>query len=161
MDLFNIWNSMGAWRWLTLAAVLVAVELGTGTTWFLWFAAAAIVTALAVALPGELGVAMELVVFAAASVTAAILGRRLVKPGWLRTEQPGLNLPTERLVGSRATAVTQFANGEGRVSLGDTQWRAVLDSDDSLPAGSVLDVVGVEGGTLRVRRPDTRALPPE
>jgi inner membrane protein len=157
-NLFDIWSSMGAWRWLTLAALLVAVELGTGTTWFLWFAVAAGLTGLVVALPGDLPIAWELITFAALSVATAMMGRRVIKPGWLRSEQPALNDPSHRLVGTRATVATAFEYGEGRVSLGDTQWRAVLDGGGSLPVGTSVEVVGVDGGTVSVRRMEAPAL---
>jgi inner membrane protein len=155
MDQFiEAWTGFGAWRWLALAALLFAAELATGTAYLLWLSAAAVLTALVVALPGELNIAWELVLFGVFAIASTLFGRRVFKPGTFKSEQPDLNEPEQRHIGARAVAVSDFAGGEGRVSLGDTQWSAQTSDGSSPLVGAGLLVTSVEGTTLRVRAAD-------
>jgi membrane protein implicated in regulation of membrane protease activity len=60
-----------------------------------------------------------------------------------------LNERATALVGTRGV-VQNFANGVGSVKVQDTVWRAV--SDEALEAGQAVEVSGVDGATLRVKR---------
>jgi len=53
------------------------------------------------------------------------------------------------MVGRRVVAFTDFDNGEGRVVVGDTQWKASTEADQ-LKAGDKLVVTSVVGATLVV-----------
>jgi inner membrane protein len=144
----------GAWRWLALAALLFAAELMTGTAYLLWLSAAAVLTAMVIALPGEISIATELLLFAIFAIASTLFGRKAFKPGTFKSEQPSLNAPEQRHIGSRAVAVTDFAGGEGRVALGDTQWSAQTLDGSSPPDGAGLVVVSVHGTVLHVRSAD-------
>jgi membrane protein implicated in regulation of membrane protease activity len=60
-----------------------------------------------------------------------------------------LNNRAAQLVGVRGV-VGSFANGAGSVQVGDTMWRAV--SDETLEEGAHVEVVSVQGVTLKVNR---------
>jgi inner membrane protein len=155
MDQFlDAWMTLGAWRWLALAALLFAAELATGTAYLLWLAAAAAMTAFVVALPGEMGVAMQLLLFGIFSIASTVFGRRLFKPNMMQSDQPNLNAPAQRHIGARAIAVADFAGGHGRVSLGDTQWSAQTLDGTSPANGAGLQVLAVDGTTLHVQAAD-------
>jgi inner membrane protein len=145
---------LGAWRWLALAALLFAAEMVTGTAYLLWLSAAAVATALLVALPGETGIAVELVAFGLFSIASTLAGRRFFKPRMTASDQPDLNNPEQRHLGARVVAVGDFAGGEGRVSLGDTQWSAQTLDGTSPISGAGLKVVSVAGTTLHVQMAD-------
>jgi inner membrane protein len=147
----DLWLALGAWRWLILGLAFLGIELATGTTWFLWLAAAAGLTGLAVALPGDMPLAAELIAFAATAVALTVAGRRWIRPGWMGGGAAPLNEPHHRLVGSRVVASGDFAHGYGRVRVGDSEWRGKLEGASEVPAGTALDVTDVEGGTLHVR----------
>jgi membrane protein implicated in regulation of membrane protease activity len=53
------------------------------------------------------------------------------------------------MLGKRGV-VASFANGVGSVKIADTIWRAV--SDEALEAGQDVEVAGVDGVTLKVKR---------
>lgn len=149
--LFDMWTYAGAWRWLALAAILFAAELLTGTAYLLWLSAAAVMTAIVVALPGNINFAVELVVFSGFAIASTIFGRRVFKPDTFVSDQPDLNDPEHRHVGARAVAVSNFIGGEGRVSLGDTQWSALtLDGTNPLN-GAGLKIISVDGTVLKVQ----------
>ena len=155
MDQFiDAWTGLGAWRWLALAALLFAAELSTGTAYLLWLSAAAVMTALVVALPGEINFALELLLFGVFSIASTVFGRRFLRPSMIKSDQPELNAPSQRHIGARAVAVADFAGGEGRVSLGDTQWSAKTADGSSPVNGTSLQVLSVHGTVLHVQIAD-------
>jgi inner membrane protein len=155
MDPFlEAWMSYGAWRWLALAALLFAAELATGTAYLLWLSAAAVLTAAVIALLGELNIAVELLLFGFFAIVSTLFGRRFFKPTMNQSDQADLNDPTRRHIGAHAVAVSDFAGGQGRVSLGDTQWSAQTMDGSSPTTGAGLLVMSVDGTVLHVRAAD-------
>lgn len=153
-QVMEFWSSFGFFSWLALAAVLFAIELTTGTAYLLWLSAAAVMTALYVALPLPSGIALELVVFGVFAIASTMVGQRYFKPGAIKSDQPNLNDPERQHLGARTIAVGDFAGGVGRVSLGDTQWSAQTTDGSSPTDGAGLKVVSVDGTTLRVKAAD-------
>jgi inner membrane protein len=147
-------SGLGAWRWLALAALLFAAEMATGTAYLLWLSAAAVATAALVALPGDTNFAFELAAFALFSIASTFIGRRFFKPKMTASDQPDLNDPLQRHLGAHAVAVTDFAGGFGRVSLGDTHWSAQTHDGSNPKTGTGLTVVSSEGTTLHVKQAD-------
>lgn len=149
--LFTSGSGLGALSWLALGAVLLAAELLTGTAYLLWIAtAAALTAAIAFVLP-EASLPLQLVAFSLFALATTVAGRRFFKPDDTPSADPGLNSPLQRQIGQQAIAVEAFVAGQGRVKLGDTEWRAQADGDHNPDAGSVLVVTGVEGAVLQVR----------
>ncbi|RVT99190.1 NfeD family protein [Rhodovarius crocodyli] len=73
------------------------------------------------------------------------------KTGFHRRRMDRLNAPDNGTVG-RTVLAQQFANGRGRVRLGDSDWQARLAEAGADPEpGTPLTVVGVDGITLVVR----------
>lgn len=139
---------VGPQHWLVLGLVLLIAEMVTGTTYLLWPAVAAFVTAL-VAWLAPTGWIGEMIVFAVLVVALTWFGRPLVQ-GWRREgAASGLNERGEALVGAKGV-VTEFANGAGSVRVQDTVWRAV--SDEALASGEAVVIDGVAGATLKVKR---------
>ena len=153
-QVLDAWMTLGAWRWLALAALLFAAELATGTAYLLWLAAAAVMTAAVIALPGEINFALELLLFGVFSIASTVFGRRFIKPSLIKSDQPHLNAPALRHVGARAIAVSDFVGGEGRVALGDTQWSAQTLDGSSPKLGTGVQVVSVRGTVLNVQTAD-------
>jgi membrane protein implicated in regulation of membrane protease activity len=139
------------WHWLVLGAILLALESATGSTYLLGPAAAALATGLLVSL-FPMGWPFQVVAFSAMTIGVTMAGRHYIRGKWLgRTDAPDLNDRTRDLTGQRAVAATAFENGEGRVKHGDTEWRA--ESKDAISAGEVVEIIGVEGASLIVRKP--------
>ncbi len=137
------------WHWLALGLVLLLVELVTGTTYLLWPAVAAWVTGLA-AMIVPMPFTVQLIIFAVSVVLLLLFARPLVRNRLLAGPESDLNEPGRQLTGARGVAVAAFAQGEGRVKLGDTEWRA--ESDDAINAGDTVEVLGVSGSSLKVKR---------
>ncbi len=147
--LFSFVNQIEPWHWAALALVLLIGELMTGTTFLLWPAAAAGLVALLAWLT-PLSPAWQVGVFAALTLVLTLMGpglrRRILQPG----EAGTLNERSAQLIGQRGRAEAEFADGVGRVHLGDTIWRA--ESADAIAGGVSVEVIGVDGTILKVKR---------
>ena len=70
----------------------------------------------------------------------------------MRQQRPAdaqLNQRGQQLVGRRFTLDSALENGRGHVRVGDSSWPVLADED--LAASCKVEVVAVEGITLRVR----------
>jgi len=65
-----------------------------------------------------------------------------------RSEQPLLNRRAAQLIGRRYVLDTAIVNGQGKARVGDSHW---LVEGPDLPAGATIEVVAVEGATLKVQ----------
>lgn len=149
MDTFMTFlTTPGPQHWFVLGLALLIVELVTGTSYLLWPAVAAFVTALA-AWAGITSWAVEIGLFAVLVIVLTAFGRPLVQRLRNAGTGNGLNERGSQLVGARVTLVS-FANGVGSAKVNDTVWRAV--SDETLEAGQQVEVAAVDGATLKVRR---------
>jgi hypothetical protein len=65
-----------------------------------------------------------------------------------RSDQPNLNRRAEQYIGRRFVLETAIVNGQGKARVGDSLW--LVDGPD-LPTGAAIEVVGVDGSTLKVK----------
>jgi len=137
------------WIWLALGVILLAVEAAFSTEWLLWPAVAAGVVAVITAIGVPLGFWGEVALFAALTVAATLLSRRLIQrvnP----SDSPDINARDSRLIGQRAQVVQAFVDGRGRVFVSGAEWSAEIEGD-APPAGESVMVQAVDGGLLKVR----------
>lgn len=146
---------MPFWWWFVLAALLLMIEIATGTSYFLWPAAAASVVGLLDIGPLDGAWGLQLLVFAAITVLLTIFATPKVKPWLHRSRQDHLTLNErgEQKIGKRATVEEAFAGGEGRVKFGDTVWAAQSENRENFPRGAEVEIVRVEGARLIVKAP--------
>ena len=142
-------GELTALHWFAIAALLAVLELMTGTLYLIFVAAAALLVSALNWLGPDLAWETDLVLFFLLSTALLLFGHFVVKPRMREEAAVGLNEPAHALVGRRVRALADFSTGEGRVQLGDSQWRAI--TDDHIEAGEELVVIGVEGSTLRVQ----------
>jgi len=151
MDLVaGIYAEQPFWVWAGLAAALLGVEVLTGSGWLLWASASAAVTAVVVALTGP-SVPIALLVFSVLTLVSTLAARRFL-PRVRVHDGSDINDNIGRLVGHRGAAVAPFAGRAGRVFIDGKEWAAQLEDGDGLEAGASIEVVGVDGARLRVRR---------
>jgi membrane protein implicated in regulation of membrane protease activity len=146
--LINLLNEMGPLHWLVLGLLLLIFEMATGTTYLLWPSVAAFAVAL-VALIFPTNWIAEMALFAVLIIALTYFGHPLVKRWRNEGAASGLNERNLSMIGKRGV-VANFANGVGSVKIADTIWRAV--SEEALAAGESVEVAGVDGVTLRVKR---------
>ena len=147
--LVNFYVAQPYWIWLAVGVILLAVEAAFSTEWLLWPAVAAGLTALLSALAPQLGLPVEIGVFAALTVASTILSRRLIKRVNPKDE-PDINDRDVRLVGERARVVEAFVGGRGRVFVSGSEWPAEIEGAAPLAGESVI-IESVSGPLLKVR----------
>ncbi|HRP11253.1 MAG TPA: NfeD family protein [Terricaulis sp.] len=146
--LISVFTTLGPQHWLVLGLVLLIAEMATGTTYLLWPAVAAFFTAL-ISFFGFTHWWADVAIFAVLVMVLTYFGQPIVKRWRSEGAASGLNDRAATLVGKRGV-IDNFANGAGSAKVGDTMWRVV--SDEVLEAGAEVEVVSVQGVTLRVKR---------
>lgn len=133
--------------WACAALLLIALETLAPGILLLWFgfAAAGVFLLLAAGLPIPL-LAQILVFVILSFVSVGVYWRFFRKSGEI-TDQPLLNRKQEQLLGKTVALERAIAHGEGRVQLGDAYWQV---KGPDMPAGSLVRIVSVEDGVLRV-----------
>lgn len=139
--------ALGAWRWVVLGLVLLALELIAPGTLLLWLGMAAIVVG-AVALVFDPGWQIEVVAFAVLGLAAAVGWWFVGRPDNAATsDRPMLNRRAERHVGRVFILEAPILNGDGRIRIDDTIWRV---SGPDMPSGTRVKVTKADGATLTV-----------
>ena len=137
--------------WWVLALILIAGEVLAPGYFLLWIGiAAAAMGVIVFALPA-LGVLGQAIVFAVLAFISCIGYWQFVRPRLQRELTPEavlLNRRGARMIGQRYVLETAIVNGRGKARVGDGQW---LVEGPDLPKGATVEVIGVEGTTLKVR----------
>jgi membrane protein implicated in regulation of membrane protease activity len=140
---------MGAWiAWAIVAAGLAVGEIFTPGLFFLGpLAVAAVVSAAAAAIGA--GIAIQVIVFAGASLASLAVLRPLAR-AHLRMP-PALRTGTAALVGARAVVVQRVDDNGGRIQLGGEEWSArAFVPDQVFEAGTSVEVAEIKGATALV-----------
>ncbi|MGE5502295.1 MAG: NfeD family protein [Ignavibacteriales bacterium] len=145
--LIDLYFAHPFWSWMACAALLLAIEVATGTGYLLWPSASAAVVALVTpVLPG--GLPGQLTLFAGLTLVTTLLGRRFF-PRHIG-QGPDINDNLARLVGHHGRAVSEFEDGRGRVLIDGKEWPAIAEG--KAPAlDQEVKVTATEGIVLKVR----------
>jgi hypothetical protein len=148
--LTGLYAAQPFWMWAGLAAAILAAEVVTGSGWLLWASASAAATAAVVGLT-DIGMPSAVLVFALLTMVSTLLARRYL-PRQATAPAGDINDNIARLVGHKGSAVKAFDGRSGRVFIDGKEWAAELADDGTLEAGASVQVVGVDGARLKVRR---------
>ena len=138
----NIWSII----WLVLMVVFLIMEAATVQLVSTWFAVGAL-AAMVVSLLGA-EVWLQLVVFFALSIVLLILlfpmARKHLKPKLVATN-------ADALVGRLCIVTEEIGPLEGgRVKLGDVSWSALVETGESIPVGSQVKILRIQGAKVIV-----------
>ncbi len=147
-SLLELYAAHPFWIWMGLGAVLLAIEVGTGSGWLLWSAASAGVVAL-VTLTGQTGPEIDIALFAVLTIGSTLASRKLVKQ--IQGEGGDINDQTLRMIGKIGNAAGPFVDGHGRAFVDGSEWQADLEEGGDLAPGTRVVVTGVSGSRLKVR----------
>lgn len=145
----DIYAAQPFWIWLAIGVALLAVEAALSTEWLLWPAVSAGIVAVLTALGLRFGFAIDAGIFAALTVLATLLSRRLIQrvnP----SDHPDINDRDARLIGQKARVTHAFVEGQGRVFVSGAEWAAQIEGD-APPVGDSVIVVGMTGSGVTVR----------
>lgn len=136
--------------WWIVALLLIAIEVIMPGYFMLWIGIGAAATGLLVLLMPGLSLLAQAVVFVVLAFVSCAAYWYAVRPALQKGEQDDgrLNRRAEQLIGGRYVLSEAIVNGRGKARVGDGQW---LVSGPDLPMGSTVEVVAVEGTTLKVK----------
>jgi inner membrane protein len=141
-------GSAAFWHWWALGGLLVIVEALAPGYMLLWFGVAAGLVGLLLVIWPALALSAQLLIYAGLLVLCAFGWRWYQRVRPVMTDQPELNRRGAQYVGRRFGLLTPIVNGRGRIEVGDSSWAV---AGPELPAGSIVEVTGVEGAVLQVR----------
>ncbi len=135
--------------WWLLALILIAVEMIVPGFFMLWIGIAAVALGLILLALPDLSFLVQAGLFALLALISCYCYWRFVRriadgP----SDQPLLNRRAEQYIGRRYVLETAIVNGNGKARVGDSLW---LVEGPELPAGAAVEVVAVDGATLKVR----------
>ncbi len=140
------------WVWGAIGLILLAIEMATGTFYILWFGVSALSVAVAVCIMPSIPQALQIVMFAALSISSLVIWRLNYKKtethhrvGQAQGEEIGR-------VGTIVEACEPNTQGKilfGQGLMGSREWTAV--ADNAIAAGTQAKVIAVEGNYLRVQ----------
>ncbi len=145
-----MWQLAAHYLWWILALLLIAGELLAPGYFLLWIGLAAAAMGVLLWVVPSMGLLVQAITFGVLAFAFCVAYARWLRPK-LEKRAPGserLNRRAEQMIGQRYELVEAIVNGRGKARVGDGQW---IVSGPDLPLGSTVEVVAVEGGTLKVR----------
>jgi membrane protein implicated in regulation of membrane protease activity len=136
------------WYWWAFAAVLLVFEMMLPGIVFLFLALGAVAAGALMLVVSDLGLELQLFVFAVVSVASAVVLRPTLKrlqQG--RPQDATINARGDSLVGRTIVLDAPILNGRGRVTVGDGSWTV---TGPDMVAGSRVRVAAVNGTELSV-----------
>jgi len=147
-----LFDAITTWHWLTLAVVLLILEVLGTSGFLLGIAVAALTMAGVVALDFTPAWQHQLLLFSLLAVIFTLLYWKVFRRFNDQSSEPLLNDRAAQLIGRRFVLDDTLVGGQGRVRIGDTLWKA--EADQELAAGTSVEVWASEGMTLKVRAID-------
>lgn len=138
------------WNWYLAGVLLMLLELVVPGAIIVWFGVGALATGFITELFGGLYWPIQLLLFSALSLLSLLAGRRVIKRA-APAKTPTLNRRLHRYLGRHTKLRTAIENGTGRIRLDDTYWTV---HGPDMPAGTTVEIVGVEDSTLVVAKAD-------
>lgn len=136
------------WLWISLGGLLLAAEMLGASGYLLWSGISAVVVGLLVWL-FPFSWPWQGAAFALLTIVTALLWWYWLRKRTQAAPQQALNQRGRQLIGQRATLTEAVVDGVGRAKIGDGTWRVAADRP--LPAGTRVEVLAIDGITLRVR----------
>lgn len=136
------------WYWWAFAAVLLVFEMMLPGIVFLFLALGAVGAGAFMLVVSDLGLELQLFVFAIVSVASAVVLRPTLKrlqQG--RPQDATINARGDSMVGKTIVLDAPILNGRGRVTVGDGSWTV---TGPDMVAGSKVRVAAVNGTELSV-----------
>jgi inner membrane protein len=149
--MIDVIRSLGAWSWIILGGILLAVELIAPGTFVLWLGVAAILVGL-ISFVIDWNWQEQGVGFVILAIASLMMWWRLIRPARREedaSDQPFLNRRAQGFVGREFTLEKPIVDGAGTVRMGDTVWRV---TGPDCAAGSRVRIARAEGATLFVER---------
>lgn len=135
------------WIWAIFGVLLIIVELFTFTFIFSFLGIGAVITAIATGIGLTPDINSQLVVFAITSILTMLLFRK-----WAKRLFFGVADMSPEYTGEKVKVIQAIpAGGEGRIEYRGSPWSAYSDSVDTIPEGSTVEIVAIDGVRVKIR----------
>ncbi len=136
------------WHWLTLAVVLIILEMLSPGVFLMWLGIAAGIVGIVMIISPDLSWQMQLVIFALLSVSSIIVWRWTQSYFTPESDNLKLNRRAEQYIGRTFYLVEPIINGMGKIKVDDSTWK-VRGKD--APVGTQISITGVDGVIFEVQ----------
>lgn len=137
--------------WWIIALLLIGGEVLAPGFFLLWVGIAAACMGIVLLFFPGLGLLAQALIFSALAFGACMLWWRWLRPRMARNDDPAsanLSRRGAQMIGRRYLLVEPIVNGRGKAKVGDSLW--LVEGADA-PAGSEVEVIGLDGAILKVR----------
>ncbi|MDD5274840.1 MAG: NfeD family protein [Methylovulum sp.] len=138
------------WYWWVFALVFLVLEILVTGFFFLWMAAAAVVTGCMVGLIPSISVEIQTALFSVLSITAIMAWKFFAKKNIVTSDHPLLNKRGAQYIGRVFNLYEAIENGEGKIKVDDSIWKVHGKDCDintkvkvTAVRGTVFDIVHV------------------
>ena len=135
----EIFTNITAYHWIALALILLTAEMLGASGFLLGAAAAAFGMGALVFLIPDMGVPLQLTIYAIGAIIATILYFQLFREAQAQPARPLLNKRARRLIGHQFELEKDVDLGTTRIQIGDTMWK--VESEGPIPKGTRVEVV--------------------
>ena len=139
------------WIWGAIGLVLLAVEMGSGTVYILWFGIAALCVSIATWILPNLPIAIQLVMFVALAFSSLAIWKLNYKKTETHSRVGQAQGEEIGRIGTVIEACSPMLNGKivfTQGLMGSREWPAIANK--VITVGSQARVIAVEGNTLRI-----------
>ena len=139
----SIFTQMESWHWLSIAFILIFLEILSPGVFFLWLGLAAGAVGLVMLFHPELSWQIQFILLACFSLISIIIWQLSRK--FLPQHEPDvahLNRRAEQYIGRTFTLLEPIVNGIGKIKVDDSTWRV---KGEDAPAGTKVKATGVDG----------------
>lgn len=136
------------WHWLTVAVVIIVVEMMMGTYFLLWVGFAAAATAL-IQWAFGIGWQVQMIVFFLLSLISIVAWHFYAKANPEADPLPHLNKRGQQHIGRTFNLSHAIVNGYGKINVNDSTWKV---QGEDLPKGAKVIVINIVGTTLIVEK---------
>lgn len=139
--------------WWIVALLLIGGEVMLPGYFMLWIGIAAAAMGVVLLVLPDLGALAQALIFAVFAFVSCFVYWKVVRPRLERIPAGNerLNRRGEQLIGQRFALCEAIVHGRGKARVGDGMW---LVTGPDLPLGATVEVIGIDGTTLRVKAVD-------
>lgn len=143
-------NSLGFlfWHWWALSLIFLVIEVLVPSFFFLWLAAAGLITGIIVWL-FLITFNAQLFVFSVFAIAAIVLWKIVGHKKTQKTDHPLLNKRGQQYIGRTFNLYEAIENGQGKIKVDDSIW--TVNGEDCTVATKVR-VIAVRGTVFDVER---------
>lgn len=137
--------------WWIIALLLIGGEVLVPGFFLLWIGIAAAAMGLLLLVFPDLGMLGQALAFSALTFASCMFWWHGLRPRMMRGDDPSsanLSRRGAQMIGRHYVLAEAIVNGRGKAHVGDSLW--LVEGTDA-PAGSEVEVIGIEGALLKVK----------